>query len=1017
VAFDAGAIEARVEIDLSQVDTDLRKFEDKVRQFERMPHHIRISALVDPHELARARLQFARLDQQITNDARQRARTGGGSLLGGLATLFGGGAGGGAPGTPGTTGAASAGGRGFFGNLLGGIGPGIGPLGGLWAGRLGLGAAGLGALPGALGGVLPLGVGLAGLGAAGALFKGATSQVSPLVALQSSIQQAQLTATTPAQLKALASQTASLNAAVSKLNPAQQSLFHTMTGISQWWQSFSGTFQGTFAKILSVIPGILHSITPGLKSFFSGAVTIIRPFLQGLGTIARIALPLLGQAFRIVAPLMRPLLDGLGHLLGGLLSGLLPLLRAARPAVMVLAHLFGDLGGSIGQMFRVMAPAVKASSVILKALGLVLNEIFPIVGKLAGIMARALAPIFLSLAKVVRSLLPVLLIIGKIFASLAGAVLTDLVAAFGALAQLLHLISPGLQILAKALGNVFTLLENSGIFAILGNALERLVPSLAKLINALIIGLVPVLPIVIRFFTELVTALSSGIAVILSGIATALAAIISVIPPNVLSAIAIAILAIVAGIKLWAIAQGALDLLFAGNPLGLIAIAVGLIIIAVVELVKHWSTIWAWMKRIAMDFGRWLWTDFGAKILHFFTKDIPIAFDIFKNAVAIAWDAIKLTFLEGAYFITGVMAKLPGPLGDPFKKAHQDIGNTMAQIQADIHNHVLAIKNDFASLHDKKVALIFGLNLPAGVSFPSRPIKGHGAKGIKGAAAGMWVVGEEGPEVAWLPQGTHVMPAGPSGKILGGLATGTAGWNFTDVFIPPVAAYLASLNRLVGNAENWIAAQVSKSATFIPPGIGGVGGNVRAYASLIAMALRMLGQPLRDLGIVESQMQTESGGNPTIVNKWDSNWLAGHPSVGLMQVIQGTFDAFAGPFRNLGPFLYGVSVNPMANIFAGLNYAVHRYGAAWTSVLGHGHGYSQGGAVREPVIGFGRSGRMYSFAENETEWVTPQSKMGRGPLIGSLTLMLPEGTSVASALHELTFRLKNVQQMQMAVMP
>lgn len=88
------------------------------------------------------------------------------------------------------------------------------------------------------------------------------------------------------------------------------------------------------------------------------------------------------------------------------------------------------------------------------------------------------------------------------------------------------------------------------------------------------------------------------------------------------------------------------------------------------------------------------------------------------------------------------------------------------------------------------------------------------------------------------------------------------------------------------------------------------------------------------------QMQTESGGNPTIVNKWDSNWQAGHPSVGLMQVIAGTFREYAGPYLHTGPFSYGVSTNPDANIYAALNYARDRYGS-WTNAF-HGHGYAKG---------------------------------------------------------------------------
>jgi hypothetical protein len=138
-------------------------------------------------------------------------------------------------------------------------------------------------------------------------------------------------------------------------------------------------------------------------------------------------------------------------------------------------------------------------------------------------------------------------------------------------------------------------------------------------------------------------------------------------------------------------------------------------------------------------------------------------------------------------------------------------------------------------------------------------------------------------------------------------------------------------------------AQKSQLSLGFPGGGGGMGGSgVQRWAPLVSQVLSMLGQPGGDIGVALRQMQTESGGNPTVVNRTDSNWLAGHPSVGLMQVIAGTFDSYAGRYRNVGPFEYGVSVNPLANIYAGLNYAVHRYGPAWTRVLGQGHGYDSG---------------------------------------------------------------------------
>lgn len=65
----------------------------------------------------------------------------------------------------------------------------------------------------------------------------------------------------------------------------------------------------------------------------------------------------------------------------------------------------------------------------------------------------------------------------------------------------------------------------------------------------------------------------------------------------------------------------------------------------------------------------------------------------------------------------------------------------------------------------------------------------------------------------------------------------------------------------------------------------------------------------------------ESTGNPNAVNGWDVNAVNGTPSIGLLQVIQPTFNAFHVP---------GTSSNiydPVANITAAANYAAKTYGS------------------------------------------------------------------------------------------
>jgi SLT domain-containing protein/phage-related protein len=176
----------------------------------------------------------------------------------------------------------------------------------------------------------------------------------------------------------------------------------------------------------------------------------------------------------------------------------------------------------------------------------------------------------------------------------------------------------------------------------------------------------------------------------------------------------------------------------------------------------------------------------------------------------------------------------------------------------------------------------------------------------------------------------------------------------------------------------------ANASKLLAPLIGpGGGSGVARWAGMISTVLQLLGQSASWLGTVERRMNQESGGSPTIVNRTDSNWLAGHPSVGLMQVIAGTFAAYAGRYRNTGPFSYGVSVNPTANTYAGLNYALHRYGSL--AALNQPGGYAAGGPVRklagggyisEHVLGVGASGQRYELGEGgRSELVTPAGSL------------------------------------------
>ncbi|MFJ8041214.1 transglycosylase SLT domain-containing protein [Kitasatospora sp. NPDC096147] len=129
---------------------------------------------------------------------------------------------------------------------------------------------------------------------------------------------------------------------------------------------------------------------------------------------------------------------------------------------------------------------------------------------------------------------------------------------------------------------------------------------------------------------------------------------------------------------------------------------------------------------------------------------------------------------------------------------------------------------------------------------------------------------------------------------------------------------------------------------------------VTRWTPLVQRVLGELGLAQDYTGLVLHRIGVESGGNPTAVNLWDSNALnpAIGPSRGLMQTIKATFDAYAGPYHGRG------ITDPLASIYAGLNYATNRYGSRWPDALSGTRGYWTGTTSASPGLALvGERGR------------------------------------------------------------
>jgi len=133
------------------------------------------------------------------------------------------------------------------------------------------------------------------------------------------------------------------------------------------------------------------------------------------------------------------------------------------------------------------------------------------------------------------------------------------------------------------------------------------------------------------------------------------------------------------------------------------------------------------------------------------------------------------------------------------------------------------------------------------------------------------------------------------------------------------SGYLVAYSRI--GTPLWSTDSVSGPALCASTATDPAGTTITRWNPITLCVLAALRQPAGELDDVNLIIYYESGGDPTAINLWDSNAKNGTPSKGLIQVIQPTFDYYRS--NQLPDDLY----NPAANLYAGLNYAVHTYGS------------------------------------------------------------------------------------------
>ncbi|MDX6496284.1 MAG: hypothetical protein QOE17_2270, partial [Gaiellales bacterium] len=153
-----------------------------------------------------------------------------------------------------------------------------------------------------------------------------------------------------------------------------------------------------------------------------------------------------------------------------------------------------------------------------------------------------------------------------------------------------------------------------------------------------------------------------------------------------------------------------------------------------------------------------------------------------------------------------------------------------------------------------------------------------------------------GKPIEWNPIPTDLAPAGATAPASAGPGAASGGGGGGAAPVPSGGVSSSAPSAMpTGDVAQWIS-QAKK--ILIANGVA---------ASAISDA---------DINMI---IQHESGGNPHAENDWDSNAAAGHPSQGLMQTIDSTFNSYALPGHT-------DVWNPVDNIIAGVRYALSRYG-------------------------------------------------------------------------------------------
>ncbi|MCU9592209.1 MULTISPECIES: transglycosylase SLT domain-containing protein [Bacillus subtilis group] len=806
------------------------------------------------------------------------------------------------------------------------------------------------------------------------------------------------------------------------LKTAWTSVQSVLTTVFQALQPIINTLQQSFGQLVT-------QLTPQFQQL---AGQLQQAFVQIGGTLVLFAAAI-SQTFQTIGPQIMPLIQQL-------LSAWMQLSGTLWTSVLQIASSILPL---LVQGFQTIFP------VILSVINAVLPIIIQLIGSFSGILVSIVQnalPILVQMIQlafplilsIVQQALPIVLqliqllgsSIGQIAVQVLPLILSAVQQVFPIIKQVIMAVLPIVAQLLTVAATIILQLAQAAL-PILIQVVQQVFPQIMQIIQAVLPIVVSLLRLVANIITTVVIPAIRFILNIVTAVFPVVLSIIQVALKNIIAIIQGAIGIIMGIVKIF---KG----LFTGNfrmmrdgVKQIFSSAVGMVKKLVSNAADGIIKGWTYIRTKVGDLAHSLWKKVTDKFW-----DIVDAAKALPGKIG---DGIKNMAHKATSGVTSLANKLAGALG---KGVNGVIGGV---------NWVL----DKIGLKDKHIPKWEVPKYAHGTGgHPGGPaILGDG----KGANAGPEMYRTPSGHVGLspandtlmnLPKGTEVLSAKQTRAALAGVpayAKGTEGniftkaWNGVKSVAGKVRDVALDVFDYIGHPSKLLTKVLEKMGVSAPSmagsfgdlakgafnfvkdkAIGFVKGKMSSYAESfsgggskavkkwVAQALSIKGLGSEYAGALETIAMKESGGNPNVVNRWDSNWKAGHPSQGLMQFIPSTFNAHKEPG-------HGNIKNPVDQILAAINYLNSRYGGILKHPglvsMAHGgpyRGYATGGVINSPqVAALGENGFREYVITTEPRYRNQSLGMyaALGRELGADTGYTPEkaATSSNSSSVNITF--------------